>query len=118
MVRITLAGGEAIELSRMGVMRTQLLAELRDGRGDDAAAAAGAVGEAAVFSAVSGGEPATVLDGIHPGLAGTLVQLATLPARRDAIADLGRRTELAVGFRQLASVRRPAAGTTPCMTTP
>lgn len=215
-VRITLAGGDAIELSRMGVMRTQLLAELRDGRGDDAAAAAGAVGEAAVFSAVSGGEPAevrvyddellvigaagaerigfsfagavqvreyavtvdvagrepvilsrlgrrtdelagllaerlreargrtavflgsllpgldpmalrtaagqlrdgvavpaTVLDGIHPGLAGTLVQLATLPARRDAIADLSRRTELAIGFRQLASVRRPAAGTTP-----
>ena len=46
-VRITLAGGDAIELSRMGVMRTQLLAELRDGRGDGVAAAAGAVGEAA-----------------------------------------------------------------------
>jgi hypothetical protein len=215
-VRITLAGGDAIELSRMGVMRTQLLAELCDGRGDDAAAAAGAVGDAAVFSAVSGGEPAevrvyddellvigaagaerigfsfagavqvreyavtvdvagrepvilsrlgrrtdelagllaerlreargrtaaflgsllpgldpmalrtaagllrdgvavpaTALDGIHPGLAGTLVQLATLPARRDVIADLSRRTELAIGFRQLASVRRPAVGTTP-----
>ena len=40
MVRITLASGDAIELSRLGVMRTQLLAELRDGRGDDAAAAA------------------------------------------------------------------------------
>jgi hypothetical protein len=39
-VRITLAGGDAIELSRLGVMRTQLLAELRDGRGDEAAAAA------------------------------------------------------------------------------
>jgi hypothetical protein len=50
-VRITLAGGDVIELSRLGVMRTQLLAELRDGRGDDAAAAAGAVGEAEVFSA-------------------------------------------------------------------
>jgi len=215
-VRITLAGGDAIELSRLGVMRTQLLAELRDGRGDDAAAAAGALGEAAVFSAVTGGEraevrvyedallvigaagaervsfsfvgpvqvrdytvtvavagrepvivtrlgrrtgelaalltervrearvrtaaflgsllhgldpmavraaagllrdgvavPAGQLDGIHPDLAGTLVQLATLPARRDAIAELGRRTELAIGFKQLVSVRRPATGTAP-----
>ncbi len=41
-------------------MRTQLLAELRDGRGDDAAAAAAAVGEPALFSGVSGGEPAEI----------------------------------------------------------
>ena len=57
--------------------------------------------------------PASALDGIHPDLAGTLLQLATLPDRRDAMAGLGRRTELAIGFRQLASVRRPAAGATP-----
>ena len=215
-LRIGLAGGNAIELSRLGVMRTQLLAELRDGRGDAASAAAGAVGEAAVFSGVSGGEPAEIrvyddallvigaagaervsfsftgavrvqdyavtvevtgqepvivsrlgrrtdelaallerrlaeargrtaaflgsllpgldpmtlrtaagllrdgvagpvrtLDALHPGLAGTLLQLATLPARRDAVAELARRTDLAIGFRQLASVRRPAAGVTP-----
>ena len=59
-VRITLAAGDVIELSRLGVMRTQLLAELRDGRGDDAAAAAGAVGEAEVFSAEAGRGPAEV----------------------------------------------------------
>ena len=59
-VRITLAGGDVIELSRLGVMRTQLLAELRDGRGDAAAAAAAAVGEAAIFSGVSGGGPAEI----------------------------------------------------------
>jgi len=219
-VRIGLADGNAIELSRLGVMRTQLLAELRDGRGDGrgdaASAAAMAVGEAAVFSGVSGGEPAEVrvyddallvigaagaervsfsfvgavrvrdyavtvevtgrepvmvsrlgrrtgelaalldrrlaeargrtaaflgsllpgldpmalrtaagllrdgvagpaatLDAIHPDLAGTLVQVATLPARRDAVAELARRTDLAIGFRQLVSVRRPAAGVTP-----
>ena len=41
-------------------MRTQLLAELRDGRGDAASAAAMAVGEAVIFSGVSGGEPAEV----------------------------------------------------------
>ena len=215
-VRIGLADGNTIELSRLGVMRTQLLAELRDGRGDAASAAAGAVGEAAVFSGVSGGDPAEIrvyddallvigaagaervsfsftgavrvqdyavtvevtgqepvivsrlgrrtdelaallerrlaeargrtaaflgsllpgldpvtlrtaagllrdgvagpartLDALHPGLAGTLLQLATLPARRDAVAELARRTDLAIGFRQLASVRRPAAGVTP-----
>jgi hypothetical protein len=212
-----------IELSRLGVMRTQLLAELRDGRGDDAAAAAGAVGEAEVFSGAVGavgagvgpgpaevrvyddallvagpagterigfsfvraveardyvitvevagraplilsrlgrrtGEladvlalrlreargrtaaflgsllpgldpmalraaagllrdgvavPSGALDGIHPDLAGTLVRLATLPDRRDAVGWLARRAELAIGFRQLVSVRRPAAGVTP-----
>src|SRR4051794_23259899 len=32
-VRLTLAGGDVIEFGRLGVMRTQLLAELRDGRG-------------------------------------------------------------------------------------
>jgi hypothetical protein len=222
-VRITLAGGDVIELSRLGVMRTQLLAELRDGRGDDAAAAAGAVGEAEVFSAevVSSGAgpgpglaevrvyddallvtgeagterigfsfvravqardyvitvevagraplilsrlgrrtgeladvlalrlreasgrtaaflgsllprldpmalraaagllrdgvavPSGALDGIHPDLAGTLVRLATLPDRRDAVGWLARRAELAIGFRQLVSVRRPAVGATP-----
>ena len=39
-VRVTLADGNAIELSSLGMMRTQLLAELRDGRGDAAAEAA------------------------------------------------------------------------------
>jgi hypothetical protein len=212
-VRLTLAGGDVIEFGRLGVMRTQLLAELRDGRGDAAAAAAAAVGTAEGFSAfVAGGAgevrvyddallvigaggservsfsfaravrvqdyavtvevtgrepvvltrlgrrtgelaelltirireasvrtaaflaallpgldplavraaagllrdgvavPAGALDGVHPGLAGTLIQLATGPDRRDAVAELGRRGDLAVGFRQLASVRRPAAG--------
>jgi hypothetical protein len=57
--------------------------------------------------------PAGALDGVHPGLAGTLIQLATGPGRRDAVAELGRRGGLAVGFRQLASVRRPAVGSEP-----
>jgi hypothetical protein len=211
-IRLTLAGGDVIELGRLGVMRTQLLAELRDGRGDAAAAASAAVGEAEVFSAgpdevrvyddallvigaggservsfsfaravrvqdyvvtveVTGREPvvltrlgrrtselagllttrireasvrtavflaallpgldpmavraaagllrdgvavpAGALDGVHPGLAATLTQLATVPDRRDAVAELGRRGGLAVGFRQLASVRRPAVGAEP-----
>lgn len=215
-VLVTLTDGNAIELSRLGVMRTQLLAELRDGRGDDAAAAAGALGAATVFSGLAGGEPAelrvyddallingaagserisfsfvgsvdvrdyvitievagrapltvtrlgrqtselaslaadrlrdarlrtsaflgsllpgldpmalreaagllrdgvavpvTRLDAVHPDLASTLVEIAVLPARRDAVAELGRRTELAIGFRQLVSVRKAATGVTP-----
>ena len=215
-VRVTLADGNAVELSRLGVMRTQLLAELRDGRGDYAASAAAAVGEAATFSGLSGGEPAEIrvyddallvvgaaaserigfsfvdavltqdyavtvevtgrnpvtlsrlgrrtdelaellsdrlreargrtaaflasllpgldpmalreaagllrdgvavpvntLNAIHPDLAGTLLRIAPLPARQDGLAELAHRTELAIGFKQLASVRRPATGVTP-----
>lgn len=215
-VRLTLAGGDVIELGRLGVMRTQLLAELHDGRADAAAAAVAAVGEAEAFGAfaaggagevrvyddallvigagrservsfsfagavrvqdyavtveVTGREPVVLtrlgrrtgelaellttrireasvrtaaflaallpgldpmavraaagllrdgvavpageLDGVQPGLAGTLIQLATRPDRRDAVAELGRAGRLAVGFRQLASVRRPAVGTEP-----
>jgi hypothetical protein len=215
-VRITLSDGNLVDLSRLGVMRTQLLAELRDGLGDDAAAASAAVGDAAVFSGFTGDEqaeirvyddclvviggagserisfsfagavqaadyavrievagrdpvmlsrlgrrtgelvsllndrlreargrtaaflgsllpglspmalrdaagllrdgvavPASALDSIHPELARTLVQVAALPGRRDAIAALSRRAELAIGFKQLVSIRRDAAGVTP-----
>ena len=215
-VRIALADGTVIELSRLGVMRTQLLAELRDGRAEHAASAAGAVGEVAIFDGRSGTQPAEIrvyddalliigaeaserigfsfvdavqardytvtiqatgqapvtltrlgrrtdelaallterlrqartrtaaflgsllpgldpmalreasgllrdgvavtrqaLDGVHPDLSRTLAGLATLPARRDALAELARQTDLALGFRQLASVRRPASGITP-----
>ena len=48
-VAVTLDDGHVIELSRMGAMRTQLLAELRDARAAVAAADAGAVGKAEVF---------------------------------------------------------------------
>jgi hypothetical protein len=215
-VRITLADGYVIELSRLGVMRTQLLAELRDGRAAGIAAAAAAVGEAAIFSGMTASAPVEVrvyedallviglagserigfafvdaagvrdytvvvqvagraplvlsrlgrrtdelaalltdrlreargrtaafldsllpgldpmarreaawqlrdgvavpistLAGIHPDLARTLLQIATLPARRDAVADLERRTDLAIGFKQLVSLRQPATGVTP-----
>jgi hypothetical protein len=215
-VLVTLADGNAIELSRLGVMRTQLLAELRDGRGDDAATAAAAVGQPTVFTATSGGEqvevrvyddalllagaagservgfsfvgqvgvrdyvvtievagrppvalsrlgrrteelagllgdrlreargrtsaflasllpgldpmalreaagllrdgvavPVSRLDAVHPDLSGTLLQVAVLPERRDAAAELGRLTDLAIGFRQVVSVRQAATGVTP-----
>jgi hypothetical protein len=215
-VSISLADGSALELSRLGRMRTQLLAELSDGRADDVAASTRPVGEPASFSGLSGAEPvelrvyddvlliigkagarrisfsfvsavravdyvvtvegaghpavqvsrlgrrtgeftdlvtqrlaaargrtaafvgallpwldpltlgraasllrdgvavaAGILDEVHPGLAGSLVDVAALPARRQAVADLGRRGELAVGFKQVTSVHRPAVGVTP-----
>jgi hypothetical protein len=211
-VRVDCADGSAIELNRLGVMRTQLLAELRDGRAECAAALAGAVGAAETFTAwcldvavqvrvyedaflvdaerigfsfvtdvqvkdyvvtvpVAGREPVTLtrlgrqttelaglltqrlsearartasflgsllpglgpfearsaaaalrdgvavpgrtLDAIHPALAGTLRGIATLPDRSGAVGLLAERTELAIGFKQVASVRRPATGTSP-----
>jgi hypothetical protein len=213
-LRIALAGGAQIELSRLGRMRTQLLAELRDGQAGATAAASAAAGQPEVFTAtgrdgpvevrvyddallitgatgserisfsfitgvaltsyvvtvtVAGGEPVTVpglgrrageladllaarradarvrtasflgellpgldpmmlrqmatllrdgvavptaaLDAIAPGTAGALLQKATVPARREAVAELSRRTALAIGFRQIGSVRRAAVGT-------
>jgi len=59
-IRIALTQGTVVELSRMGTMRTQLLAELRDGLGDTAASSAAVVGKADTFSAVSGGAPVEV----------------------------------------------------------
>jgi hypothetical protein len=212
-VRIVLADGSVIELSRLGSMRTQLLAELRDGRADDAAMAAAAAGTAEVYAGVSRREPvelrvyddlllvlgaavsepvsfsfisavsvtgyvvtvevagreplqlsglgrrtgefadllaarladargrtaaflgallpgldpmllrqaagllrdgvavsARALNQIRPGLADALIEVATAQFRREAVAELARRTELAIGFRQIASVRRPAVG--------
>ncbi len=50
-IGVTLADGTAIELSRLGAMRTQLLAELREGRASAAAQASGAVGDGDTFHA-------------------------------------------------------------------
>jgi hypothetical protein len=50
-IGVTLADGTAIELSRLGAMRTQLLAELREGRAAAAAQASGAVGDGDTFHA-------------------------------------------------------------------
>jgi hypothetical protein len=215
-VAVTLDDGHVIELSRMGVMRTQLLAELRDGRAQVAAAEAGAVGKAEVFPgwvgdsavevhvhddalllvadgwtrrlafsfvdrvaqdnyavavALSGGSsvvisrlgrrageltallgerlreartrtaaflgsllpgldpmsqrsaaallrdgvavPARSLDPIHPDISATLLRVATQPERFAAVAALAQHADLAIGFKQAASVRVAASGGTP-----
>lgn len=213
-VRVTLADGTALELSRLGRMRTQLLEELRDARAAVAATESGAMGDAARFVGtaeavpadlhvfedallvLAGGQlrrvafafitdvrardyvvtidvagqpslditrlgrrtdeftallaerlresqrrtsaflgsllpgldpmalraaagllrdgvavPASALDAIHPELSTTLLRVATLPGRQ-AVADLTSRADLAIGFKQLTSVRRAAIGLT------
>ena len=215
-VRVTLADGNAIELRGLGAMRTQLLAELRDGRAEFAAETAAAVGEAEIFGGTAGGDsaeirvyddalliitaaaterisfsfvgavqvrdytvtvevagrapvvltrlgrrsgeladllttrlreasgrtaaflasllpgldpmtlraasgllrdgvavPVSALDGLHPELSSALLGIATLPERQEMVTELARRTDLAIGFKQITSVRRPAVGVTP-----
>jgi hypothetical protein len=215
-VRVTLADGNAIELHGLGAMRTQLLAELRDGRAEVAAETAATVGEAEIFGGTAGGDsaeirvyddalliiaaaaterisfsfvravrvrdytvtvevagrepvvltrlgrrsgelaellttrlreasgrtsaflasllpgldpmalraasgllrdgvaaPLSALDGIHPELSSALLGIVTHPERRETVAELARRTEVAIGFKQITSVRRSAVGVTP-----
>ena len=215
-VRVALADGNAIELHGLGAMRTQLLAELRDGRAEVAAEATAAVGEAETFGGTVGGDSVearvyddalliitaaaterisfsfvgavqvqdytvtvevagrapvrltrlgrrsgelaellttrlreargrtaaflasllpgldpmalrtasgllrdgvatsvSALDGIHPELSSALLGIATLPERQQMVTELARRTDLAIGFKQVTSVRRPAVGVTP-----
>ena len=56
-VSVGLTDGSALELSRLGRMRTQLLAELSDGRASDAAASVHPLGQPAFFSGLSGADP-------------------------------------------------------------
>ncbi len=215
-VRVTLADGTALELSRLGRMRTQLLEELRDARAGVAAAESGTVGNAARFTGTVAGTqadvhvfedallvmtggaakriafsfvdavraqdytvtidvaalgplaitrlgrradeftallgervteartrtsaflgsllpgldpmalrgaagllrdgvavPARALDAIHPDLSATLLRVAALPERLNALSSLGDRSDLAIGFKQVTSVRRAAVGVTP-----
>lgn len=215
-LRIALAQATVIELSRLGAMRTQLLAELADGRADAAATAAAVVGDADVFTGQIAGErvefrlyddallitgassaervsfcfvqaveaadyvvtvrvsgrdalalsglgqrtgefsdaltqrlstargrtsaflgallpgldpialrqaagllrdgvaaSVAALNEIHPELADSLIEVCAMPDRRAAIRDLAARAGLAIGFRQVASVRQAGQGTTP-----
>ena len=216
-VLVRLADGTALELSRLGRMRTQLLEELRDARAEVAAAESGVVGESVRFSGTVAGStvdlhvfedalllviaggyarriafsfvtdvrardytvtvdvagqdpvaitrlgrrcdefaellgerlrgarnrtsaflgsllpgldplalraaagllrdgvavPAGALDTIHRDLSATLLRVATLPGRFEMIAGLADRADVAIGFKQVTSVRRAAVGLTP-----
>jgi hypothetical protein len=215
-ILVTLADGTAVELGRLGRMRTQLLAELHDAQSAVAAAESGAIGDAAVFTALAGGAaaelsvfedallvlaggqarrvpfafvtdvrardylvtvelagadpltvtrlgrrtdeftallgdrlaaarsrtsaflgsllpgldpmslraaagllrdgvavPAAALDAVHPDLSATLLRVATLPGRFADLVGLASQADLAIGFKQVTSVRRAAVGVTP-----
>ena len=215
-VLVKLADGTALELSRVGRMRTQLLEELRDARAEVAAAESRMVGDSVRFSGTVAGDPADlhvfedallimaggharriafsfvadvwardytvsvevtgqgafavtrlgrrtdefaellgerlraarnrtaaflgsllpgldpmalraaagllrdgvavqprVLDAIHPDLGATLLRVATLPDRFAAVSGLADQADLAIGFKQVTSVRRAAVGLTP-----
>ena len=57
--------------------------------------------------------PAGALDAIHPDLSATLLRVATPPGRLAEIAGLAGRAGLAIGFKQVTSVRRAPVGGTP-----
>jgi hypothetical protein len=214
-VLVTLSDGTAVELSRLGRMRSELLEDLRDARAEVAAAESGAVGDSARFSGtvaaspvdlhvfedallvVGGGQArrfafafaagvrvrdytvtvdlggggtldvtrlgrrtgefaallgerlrearnrtsaflgsllpgldpmalraaagllrdgvavtARALDAVHPDLSVTLLRVATRPGRLAAVSAVAGRAELAIGFKQVASVRQAAVGVT------
>ena len=215
-VLVTLADGTALELSRLGRMRTQLLEELRDARAEVVAAETGAVGSAVRFTGTVGAAPADLyvfedalllvadgraqriafsfvadtqvrdytvylhvtgqqtlavtrlgrraaefaallderlrdartrtsaflgsllpgldpmalraaagllrdgvavaardLDAVHRDLSASLLRVATLPDRFAAVTSLAAQADLAIGFKQVTSVRRAAVGLTP-----
>jgi hypothetical protein len=124
-VTVEVMGREPVTLNRLG-RRTDELASLlndrlREARGRTSAFLASllpgldpmALRQAAGLLRDGVAVPASTLDGIHPDLTSTLLQVAVLPARRDAVAELARQTDLAIGFKQMASVRRAAVGVTP-----
>jgi hypothetical protein len=57
--------------------------------------------------------PARELAAIHPDLGATLLRVAALPSRFPAVALLADGADLAIGFKQVTSVRRAAVGVTP-----
>jgi hypothetical protein len=124
-VQIALASGDPIAVSRLGRRTDEfasLLGErLRQARTRTAAflgsllpgldpmaqrAAAGLLRDGVAV-------PARELDAIHPQLSGTLLRVATLPDRFAAVSALAGQADVAIGFKQVASVRRAAVGVTP-----
>jgi hypothetical protein len=57
--------------------------------------------------------PVRELDAIHQDLSASLLRVATLPGRYPAIVGLAGKVDLAIGFKQVTSVRRAAVGLTP-----
>jgi hypothetical protein len=124
-VTVDLAGADPLDVTRLGRRTgefTALLSErLREARNRTSAflgsllpgldpmsvrAAAGLLRDGVAV-------PARALDAVHPDLSATLLRVATLPDRLAAVSAVAGRTELAIGFKQVTSVRRAAVGVTP-----
>jgi len=124
-VTVDVAGQDALVISRLGRRTDEfvtLLGErLREARNRTAAflgsllpgldpmaqrAAAGLLRDGVAVQA-------RTLDAIHPDLSATLLRVATLPDRFAAVSGLADQADLAIGFKQVTSVRRAAVGVTP-----
>jgi hypothetical protein len=124
-VTIDVAGQDALAISRLGRRTDEFAAllgeRLRAARNRTAAflgsllpgldplaqrAAAGLLRDGVAV-------PARALDAIHHDLSATLLRVATLPGRFAEIASLAGHADLAIGFKQVASVRVAAVGGTP-----
>jgi hypothetical protein len=124
-VTVQVAGQEPVTLTRLGRQTTELAGLLNQRLGEARTRTASFLGSllpglgplqarsaaAALRDGVA--VPAGELDRIHPALSANLLHIAALPARAEAVGLLAERTALAIGFKQLASVRRPATGTEP-----
>ena len=129
-VTIDVAGQDALAITRLGRRTDEFAAllgeRLREARNRTAAflgsllpgldplalrAAAGLLRDGVAV-------PAGALDAIHPDLSATLLRVATLPDRFAEVAGLADRADLAIGFKQVTSVRRAAVGVTPGTTRP
>jgi len=124
-VTIDLTGQDAVDITRLGRRTDEFAAllgeRLRETRNRTAAFLGSllpgldplAVRAAAGLLRDGVAAQARALDAIHPDLSATLLRVATLPDRYAAIASLADRGDLAIGFKQIASVRRAAVGVTP-----
>jgi hypothetical protein len=123
-VEIDVAGAGTLAVTRLGRRTgefTELLTErLREARHRTAAFLGSllpgldpiAVRTAAGLLRDGVAVPAGALDAIHPDLSATLLRVAARPDRLAAVAGLARQADLAIGFKQVTSARRPALGLT------
>jgi hypothetical protein len=116
-ISLAVAGGTSVLISRLGRRAGELASlvqeQLRESRGRTAEflgsllpgldpMAARAV---AALLRDGAAAPTHSLDAIHPEVTATLLRVATKPRRFAAVAALAQHADLAIGFKQAASVR-------------
>lgn len=121
-VEVVLTGGGSMVISRLGRRAGELASlveeRLRESRGRTAAFLGSLLpgldpmSSRAVAAVARDGVavPTHSLEAIHPEVTATLLRVATKPERFAAVAALVRHTDLAIGFKQAASVRVAPSG--------